>query len=321
MTVINKVFYAQCFGDKLYKSDKNLYSHVLLSSECSQPVNLSISEKFADVYDYTKSDEIHNVKEAVVLQKDFILVEELKNIELDGLVKAVASVSCAGDESHTTTITAVEFIVKSIDKRQEKVILTEKYNFANPISNISRSYTSPVSATMDRFINRIMKKDESLILTIKVHGMSDSEEGDNRVVLIHPRGEDDTHLVLPVKYLAEKELEKSTFIVDYDNRVINNYEAIIDKVGAGVVHNFVIKSTSSLFGVSIIINEDKEYKKSMSELIDISDELSQISAYYLDSYYHLSISNIKFNKSIKFGVYATSGGSFTFKKIHAKYEV
>lgn len=317
----NNIYYAQTFGDRTFEVDRKVFSHVLLEETFLQPDNLCSADEFVPVYDYTESEQLSNPKETAVLHKDFILLNKPENLKLSGLLKFVAAVACKGDGTNDAIITGVEFAIKSVGHGSDKTIITERHSFSSPVRNKSADYGDVVSAVVDVNILREIKIDHSLILSITVYGMVATHGGNGRVAILHPRGESGTYVVLPVVEMEEEVITgPSTRFVDYDNRVINSYEKIIDADGSGIVHGLSFKAESSGYGISIMVDDSPEFKESYSDLNAVSDELNQMSAYYKDGYYIINVSNIKFNRHCLIAVYATAGGSFEFKKIHGKYE-
>lgn len=319
----SRIYYAQTFGDRTFEVDRKVFSHVLLEKTFLQPDNLCSADEFVSVYDYTESELLNNPKETAVLHKEFILLNKPENLKLSGLLKFVAAVACKGDGTNDTIITGVKFAIKSVGHGSDKTIIKERHSFSSPVRNNSTKYGSVVSAVVDVNILREIEINDSLVLSITVYGMVATQSGGNgRVAILHPRGESSTYVVLPVIEMEEDVITgSSTRFVDYDNRVINSYEKIIDTDGSGVVHGLSFKADNSGYGISIMVDDSPEFKENYSDLNAVSDELSQMSAYYRSGYYIINVSNIKFNRHYLIAVYATAGGSFTFKKIHGKYEI
>ena len=114
---------------------------------------------------------------------------------------------------------------------------------------------------------------------------------------------------------------ESTILLDLNNKRIYKYEEVINKTGRGIVHSIGIKSASSAFGISIQIDNNPEYRKTSAEVKEDSETLTDMSAYFDNDYYYLSVANLKFKKSIKVAVYVISGTYFTFDKIHGKTDI
>jgi len=115
--------------------------------------------------------------------------------------------------------------------------------------------------------------------------------------------------------------DESTIFLDLNNKKVYKYEDIIHKTGKGIVHSIGIKSTSTEYGISIRIDGNPEFRKSFTEIKEDSEILNDMSAYFEDDYYYLSVANLKFKKSIRIGVYIISNTYFTFDKIHGKTDI
>jgi hypothetical protein len=208
-------------------------------------------------------------------------------------------------------------------KNVNDIILRGKYDFAEPLVNVSSSMQTPLSVALNLPITSKVTESEELVLTINMYGYVSKEgSGDNTVLLVHARGETDSYVVLPLIVPGDdSRAAAASVFVDYDNRDVKNYEAVIDEEGAGTVHILNIKSASSDFGISIQIDDNNELRRSYSDLHSDTDELCDISAYLHDGYYIISVSDLKFKHRIKVGPYNTEGGSMTYAKIQGKFEV
>ena len=136
------------------------------------------------------------------------------------------------------------------------------------------------------------------------------------------RGESST----PTKTLRRSQPEiqsdtESTILLDLNNKRIYKYEDLIHKTGKGIVHSIGIKSASAGYGISIRIDDNQEYRKTFTEIKEDSEILTDMSAYFEDDNYYLSVANLKFKKSIRIAVYVVSGTYFTFDKIYGKTDI
>lgn len=301
------------------------FTEALMSIEYLQP--FSLNENTGDIIpglDYSESEPFDNISEDIIFSKNFILQQNPVEFGLRGYLKAVANISLTGSGSRETVVTGVEFILtKMADRKRDEVILTGKYDFAEPLVNISSTKLDPVSVALNLPITSKISESEKLFLTINMYGYVSKEgDGDNKVYLVYVRGEKDSYVVLPLVVRDEDiPLNPQTVFVDYDSRAVKDYEAIIDEEGAGTVHILNIKSASSAFGISIQIDNNNELRRSYSDLNNDTDELCDISAYLHDGFYIISVSDLKFRDKIKVGPYNTAGGSLTYEKIQGKYEV
>ena len=113
----------------------------------------------------------------------------------------------------------------------------------------------------------------------------------------------------------------STTLLDLNNKRIYKYEDIIHKTGKGIVHSIGIKSATDEYGISIRIDDNREYRKTFTEIKEDSEILIDMSAYFENDNYYLSVINLKFKKSIQIAVYVISDSYFTFDKIYGKIDI
>ena len=318
-------FFIQSLGDVSFVVHDVEFTEALMSTEYLQPVTLNENhDEMVTGLDYSESEPFDNISEDIIFSKDFILQKNHAEFGLQGYLKTVADISLTGSGSRETIVTGVEFkITKMADRKRDEVILTGKYDLAEPLVNVSYTKLTPVSVALNLPITSKVKESEELYLTINVYGyVSKDGDGENKVYLVHGRGEKSSYVVLPlVLYNDDGPAAPKTIFVDYDSRSVKDYEAVIEELGAGTVHILNIKSASSAFGISIQIDDNNELRRSYSDLNDDTDELGGISAYYHNGYYVISVSDLKFRDKIKVGPYTTAGGSLTFEKIQGKFEV
>lgn len=318
-------YYIQSLGDISFIVHDVEFTEALMGDEYLQPITLN--ENTGEMVlglDYSESDPFDNISEDVVFSKDFILQKNYAEFGLLGYLKTVATISLTGSGSRETIVTGVEFVLtKMADKKRDEVILTGKYDFVEPLVNISSVKLDPVSVALNLPITSNISESEELFLTINMYGyVSKDGDGDNKIYLVHGRGEKDTYVVLPlVIYDEDGGADPQTVFVDYDSKSIDGYEAVIDAVGAGTVHILNMKSASDAYGISIQIDKNNELRRSYTDLNNDSDELCDISAYLHDGFYIISVSDLKFRERIKVGPYNTAGGSLAYEKIQGKYEV
>lgn len=318
-------FYIQSLGDISFVVHDVEFTEALVGDEYLQPVifNKNTGEMIESL-DFSESEPFDNISEDVVFSKDFILQQNCAEFGLLGYLKTVATISLTGSGSRETVVTGVEFVLtKMADKKRDEVILTGKYDFAEPLVNVSSVKLDPVSVALNLPITSKISESEELFLTINMYGYVSKEgDGDNKVYLVHGRGEKDSYVVLPlVIYDEDDGADPQTVFVDYDSRSIDGYEAVIDEVGAGTVHLLNLKSASDAYGISIQIDNNNELRRSYTDLNNDTDELCDISAYLHDGFYIISVSDLKFREKIKVGPYNTAGGSLTYEKIQGKFEV
>ena len=108
--------------------------------------------------------------------------------------------------------------------------------------------------------------------------------------------------------------EPRTIINRRDNITINRSEKILDEQVPGHLDEIVIKSTSN-FSIEVIINGDLFIHESMTDLIDMSADVSSIVAIYDGTNYRFSISDITYN-DIMIRPFLSGRGTFDiFKKL------
>ena len=318
-------YYIQSLGDISFIVHDVEFTEALMRDEYLQPVILNENTgEMIPGLDYSESEPFDNISEDVIFSKDFILQKNHAEFGLHGYLKTVATISLAGSGSRETIVTGVEFVLtKMADRKRDEVILTGKYDFVEPLVNMSSAKLDPVSVALNLPITSNVSESEELFLTINMYGYVSKEgSGDNKVYLVHGRGEKDSYVVLPlIVHDDDIPAAPQTNFVDYDIRSIKDYVAVIDEVGAGTVHILNIKSASSAFGISIQIDDNNELRRSYSDLNNDTDELCDISAYLHDGFYIISVSDLKFRDKIKVGPFNTAGGSLTYEKIQGKFEV
>lgn len=318
-------YYIQSLGDISFIVHDVEFTEALMGAGYLQPDTLNENtDEMIPGLDYSESKPFDNISEDVVFSKNFILQKNHAKFGLLGYLKTVAAISLTGSGSRETAVTGVEFLITKIaDRKRDEVILKGRYDFAEPLVNVSSTKLAPISAAINLPITSKVMKSEELYLTINVYGyVSKGGDGENKVYLIHSRGEKDSYVVLPlIVYDEDGPAAPRTVFVDYESRPVKDYEAVIEEVGVGAVHILNIKSASSAFGVSIQIDDNNELRRSYTDLNGDTDELDGLSAYYHNGYYVISVSDLKFRDKIKVGPYTTAGGSLTFERLQGKYEV
>lgn len=108
--------------------------------------------------------------------------------------------------------------------------------------------------------------------------------------------------------------EPRTIINRRDNITINRSEKILEEQVPGHLDEIVIKSTSN-FSIEVIINGNLFIHESMTDLIDMSADVSSIVAIYDGTNYRFSISDITYN-DIMIRPFLSGRGTFDiFKKL------
>jgi len=114
--------------------------------------------------------------------------------------------------------------------------------------------------------------------------------------------------------LQEPLQEPRTIINRRDNITINRSEKILDEQVPGHLDEIVIKSTSN-FSIEVIINGNLFIHESMTDLIEMSADVSSIVAIYDGTNYRFSISDITYN-DIMIRPFLSGRGTFDiFKKL------
>jgi len=108
--------------------------------------------------------------------------------------------------------------------------------------------------------------------------------------------------------------EPRTILSQRDNITINRSEKIIDEHVPGHLDEVVIKSTSN-FSIEVMIDGNLLIHETMTDLIDMSSDVSSIVAIYDGTNYRFSISDISYNE-IMIRPFLSGRGTFDiFKKL------
>lgn len=108
--------------------------------------------------------------------------------------------------------------------------------------------------------------------------------------------------------------KRKTRIKTRNDITIRRSEIVLDEDTPGELEELMVRSTS-MFSVELHVNGVMAWSKSMAELINLSEDVSGITAVYRDSIYRFGISDIYF-ESIFIRVYLAGSGTFdTYSRV------
>lgn len=102
--------------------------------------------------------------------------------------------------------------------------------------------------------------------------------------------------------------KRKTRIKTKNDYTIRRSEIVLDEDTPGELEELMVRSTS-VFSVELHVNGAMSWSKSMSELIDLSEDVYGITAVYRDGIYRFGLSDINF-ESIFIRVYLAGSGAF-----------
>lgn len=112
--------------------------------------------------------------------------------------------------------------------------------------------------------------------------------------------------------------KRKTAINQKHDYTIRRSEILLDENSPGELEELMVRS-SSKFSVELLVNGVMAYSKSISDLIDLSEDVNGITAAYRSGIYRFSIGKIEF-ESIFVRVYLSGTGVFdTYTKVGAKH--
>lgn len=276
------------------------YKDKLVSIDYINPPNLFSIDSPSSRYDYT----VFEVEgEGVIASKDFGSIEKLS---IDIGIAMVA----AGISGENVTVTAVEFVLYSI----HGVIFTLSVPVEFKLNDIKTAIDVSGFKLMPMAYNDILLK-------VNVFG-DKTQPGKSSVAIWHSRARSETYVTVPTLEPKPIEVElkpkrTTTKLIDYTSRGVTGSETVIDVKGSGYLDVMTVRAQTSGFGVSIFIDDNKEFKKSYSDLLTYNNELD-VSAYFLNGFV-ISAGDYKFKNKLK--VILTAEGTVQFDRIYAKYEV
>lgn len=105
-----------------------------------------------------------------------------------------------------------------------------------------------------------------------------------------------------------------TKIIQRNDIKINRSSIVLDETH-GELKEIMIKSTSS-FGIELEVNDTQIIHKTITELIEMSEDISYIVAVLRNGYYRFSITDINFDK-IFMRIFLEGSGTFNiYKKVN-----